>query len=173
MSVRRILSVVALAALSVPALAADPVKTGDYKAWSVYTATSPEGKVCYALSSPTATLPKKAARDKIYVIISVWPGRGVRDELQVVPGYQYRDGEPVWAQVGNAPKVEFFSRNDAKGGAAWVKEIADENALVSSMRSGSSLTVTGLSKRGTKTTDTYSLSGIAAALDAAHRACGK
>lgn len=173
MSVRRILSVVALAALSVPALAADPVKVGDYKNWSAYTATSSDGKVCYALSEPTKKLPASAKRDKIYVIISVWPGRGVRDELQVVPGYQYRDGEPVWAQVGNAAKVEFFSRNDGAGGAAWVKEIADENALVASMRSGSSLTVTGMSKRGTKTTDTYSLSGIAAALGAAHKACGK
>jgi hypothetical protein len=106
------------------------------------------------------------------VIISVWPGRNVRDELQIVPGYAYKEGEPVYAQVGST-RTEFFTRNDGKAGSAWVKEVADETALVSAMRGGSTLTVTGVSKRGTKTTDTYSLSGITTALDRAHNACGK
>ena len=36
------------------------------------------------------------------------------------------------------------------------------------MRGGATLTVSGVSKKGTKTTDTFSLSGIAGALDRAH-----
>ncbi len=156
-----------------PAVAAEqPVLLGVSKAWTAYQANSPDGKVCYALSKPTDTLPKKGARDQIYVIISVWPGRNVKDELQIVPGYDYKEGEPVFAQVG-ARKTEFFTRNDAKSGSAWVKDVADEDALVRAMRGGSTLTVTGTSKKGTKTTDTYSLSGIATALERAHTACGK
>jgi hypothetical protein len=162
----------ALAAWAVPAQAADPEQLGTFRDWSALAASTPQGKVCYALSSPIAKLPAKAARDKIYVMISVWPGRGVRDELQVVPGYLYREGEPVFAQVGSL-RTEFFTRNDGKSGAAWVKEVNDENALVAAMRGGSTLTVSGVSKRGTRTTDTYSLSGIAAAIDRAHRECGK
>lgn len=156
-----------------PAVAAEqPTLLGVSKAWTAYQANSPDGKVCYALSKPTAVLPLKGARDPIYVIISVWPGRNVKDELQIVPGYLYKEGEPVFAQVGNR-KIEFFSRNDATAGSAWVKDVSDEDTLVRAMRSGTALTVTGTSKKGTKTTDTYSLSGIATALTRAHEACGK
>lgn len=157
----------------VPASAADqPTLLGVSKDWTAYQANSPDGKVCYALSRPTAVLPKKAARDPIFVIISVWPGRNVKGELQVVPGYTYKEGEPVYAQVGST-RTEFFTRNDGKAGSAWVKEASDEASLVAAMRGGSTMTVTGISKRGTKTTDTYSLSGISTAIDRAHTACGK
>jgi len=155
-----------------PAAVEQPTLLGVSKAWTAYQANSPDGKVCYALSKPTDVLPKKAARDPIYVIISVWPSRNVKDELQIVPGYLYKEGEPVFAQVGNR-KTEFFSRNDAAAGSAWVKDVGDEDNLVRAMRSGSNLTVTGMTKKGTRTTDTYSLSGIATALTRAHEACGK
>ena len=175
--VRGLLPLALLFALAVPAMvaparAADTDQLGVFRDWTAYTAPTPQGKVCYALSNPIASLPKKLARDKAYVIISVWPGRGVHDELEIVPGYLYRDGEPVFAQVGSQ-RTEFFTRNDGKSGSAWVKDINDESALVAAMRGGSTLTVSGVSKKGTKTTDTYSLSGIAGALDRAHQACGK
>jgi hypothetical protein len=172
MSVRAALCLAML--LAAPAIAADPTELGTFKSWTALTANSGEGKVCYALATPTATQPaaKKLAREKIYVLISVWPGRGVRDEVQIVPGYLYKDGEPVFAQVGKL-KTEFFTRNEGKSGSAWVKNIEDEAALVRAMRQGSSLTVTGVAKKGIKTTDTYALSGIAGALERAHRECGK
>jgi hypothetical protein len=152
--------------------AEQPTLLGVSKDWTAYQANSPEGKVCYALSKPTDVLPKKSVRDPIYVIISVWPGRNVKDELQIVPGYLYKEGEPVYAQVG-ANKTEFFTRNDSKAGSAWIKDVSDEDALVRAMRGGSTLTVTGTSKKGVRTTDTYSLSGIGTALTRAHEACGK
>lgn len=151
--------------------AEQPSLLGVSRSWTAYQAGTGEGRVCYALATPSATSPK-AARDPIYVIVSVWPGRTVRDEVQVVPGYLYRDDEPVLVQVGNR-KVEFFARNDAKGGSAWVKNLDQEKDLVRAMRAGNKLVVTGTSKKGTKTTDTYSLAGIGAALDRAHQACAK
>jgi hypothetical protein len=165
--------------LAAPAVAADPTELGTFKSWTALTATSANGKVCYALSKPTGSLPKKLTRDAAYVIISVWPGRNVKDELQIVPGYVYKDGEPVFAQVGNL-KIEFFTRNEGKAGSAWVKNVEDEATLVKAMRSGSTLTVTGVAKTGAgkkaktvTTTDTYSLSGIGSALERARRECGK
>jgi hypothetical protein len=169
---RGFLALTMVAGLAVPALAADPAELGVFKSWTAYSAAAPEGKVCYALSKPTVTNPKKAARDSIYLMISTWPGRNAKDEVEVVPGYTYRDGDPVFAEVGNA-KTEFFSRNDGKSGAAWVKNQDEETAFVKALRGGSTVTVTGISKKGTKTVDTYSLSGIAQALDRAHKECGK
>jgi hypothetical protein len=159
-------------AAKAPPAAEQPTLLGVSKAWKAFQANSGEGKVCYALSSPTETSPKGGARDPMYVIISVWPGRNVRDELQVVAGYTYKEGEPVWAQVGNR-KTEFFARNDGAAGSAWVKDLGEEADLVRAMRGANTLTVTGVSKKGTKTTDTYSLSGIGTALQRAHQACGK
>jgi hypothetical protein len=169
----RLTLIALLGALALPARAAElPSLLGSFRDWTAYQADTTDGKVCYVLSAPTAVLPKKASRDPIFFIISTWPKRNVTDELEVVPGYQYKDGQPATAQVG-AKTIEFFTQNDGKAGAAWVKEQASETALVNAMRGGSTLTVSGISKRGTKTTDTYSLSGITSALDAAHKACAK
>ena len=169
----RLTLIAALAALALPARAAElPTLLGTSGDWTAYQADTEGGKVCYVLSTPTAVLPKKASRDPIFFIISTWPKRNVTDELEVVPGYQYKDGQPATAQVG-AKTIEFFTQNDGKAGAAWVKDQANETALVNAMRGGSTLTVSGVSKRGTKTTDTYSLNGITSALDAAHKGCAK
>jgi hypothetical protein len=167
----RISLLLALGVAAVPALAAgEPTLLGSSKAWTAYQAAAPEGKVCYALSKPTETSPKKLARDPVFFLISTWPSRKVADEVQVVPGYPYKDGEAVTAQVGNQ-KTEFFSRNDGKSGSAWVKELADEAALIKAMRGGTTLKVTGVSKKGTKTIDTYSLIGLGTALDRIHKEC--
>ena len=46
-----------------------------------------------------------------------------------------------------------------------------EAALVEAMKKGTKMTVTGTSQRGTVITDTYSLSGVTAALDAIAKEC--
>ena len=174
----RLASIFALAGLclaaSVAPAAADSKSTllGVAKNWSAYQSTTGDGKVCYALSKPKTTEPKKVVRDPIYLLISDWPDRRVRGELEVVPGYIYKDGAPVIAQVGST-RIEFFTRNDGTSGSAWVKDPGDEARLLDAMRSGSTLTISGVSRRGTKTRDTYSLGGLAAMLDKVRDACSK
>ena len=67
------------------------------------------------MSKPTATDPKKAKRDPIYFLITDWPGRSpkTKSEPEVVPGYQYKDGSTVTAQVGS-DKFEMFTKNDGR-----------------------------------------------------------
>lgn len=174
----RLASVLALAggclAASVAPAAADSKSTllGVSKSWSAYQATTGDGKVCYALSKPKTTAPKKLARDPIYLLISDWPDRRVQGELEAVPGYSYKDGEPAIAQVGSV-RVEFFTRNDGASGSAWVKDSGDEARLLEAMRHGSTITISGVSRRGTHTKDTYVLAGISAMLDKVHEACSK
>jgi len=160
---------VSLAALS-PALADTPTLLGAFKSWSAFQMGTGDSKVCYALSQPKSSDPKKAKRDPIFFLISDWPGRKAKGEPEVVPGYVYKEGSAVTAQVGS-DKFAFFSKNDGDSGSAWVKDLADEQRLVDALRTGSQLTVTGVSKHGTLTKDTYSLSGISDALDRIHTAC--
>ncbi|MBU6299786.1 MAG: hypothetical protein KGJ79_14120 [Alphaproteobacteria bacterium] len=171
----RFASIFAVAGVFVAASAlADqkPTLLGVSKSWSAYQTTTGDGRVCYALSKPKSTEPRKVTRDPIYLLVSDWPDRKADAELEVVPGYPYKDGEPVLAQVGS-DKTEFFTRNDGGSGAAWVKNPDDEVKLIAAMRRGSTITISGVSRRGTRTRDTYSLSGISAMLDKIHAACSK
>ncbi|HUO97885.1 MAG TPA: invasion associated locus B family protein [Rhizomicrobium sp.] len=166
--------VAALSALAWPVHAADlPTLLGASRDWTAYQADTGDGKVCYAVSTPTGSVPKRA-RDPIFVIVSTWPGRNppAIDEFEVIPGYEYKDGAPASAQAG-AVTADLFTQNDKAAGAAWVKDQTAEAALVKAMRGGATLVVTGVSKKGTKLTDTYSLAGLGTALDRAHSACGK
>lgn len=162
-----------LAALPAASAADGPTLLGSSGNWSALTSGSGSSKICYAVSKPTSTDPRKVHRDPVYFVITDWPGRSpkAKSEPEVVPGYQYKDGSAVTAQVGG-DKFLFFTENHSGAGAAWVREHADEIKLVEAMKHGQKLVVTGISTRGTRTTDTYSLAGLDDALQKAHAACG-
>jgi hypothetical protein len=148
-----------------------PTFLGAFKDWSAYTRGISDMKVCYALSEPKSKEPARAKRDPAYFLINDWPQRRSKAEAEIVPGYQYRDGSTVTVQVG-AVKFAFFTKNEAGAGGAWVLNPSDEDRLLGAMRNGTTAVVTGTSRRGTLTHDTYGLSGISDALDRIHQSCG-
>jgi hypothetical protein len=159
----------AFAGSAAPAAEA-PTLMGSFKAWFVYSVGADRTRVCYALARPANSTPKGARRDPIYIIISTWPARGIRNEPSVVPGYPYKDGSTVEISVGN-DKFTLFTQNQGTNGGAWIKSSEDEARLIQAMKGGISMRVTGTSRRGTVTRDEYSLAGISAALDAIANAC--
>jgi len=154
-----------------PAAADDATLLGVAKGWSAFTNGPGADKTCYAMSKPTSSTPRKIKRDPIYFLITDWPARKTKSEPEAVPGYQYKDGSTVTAQVGGA-SFAFFIQNDGGTGAAWIRKRADEIKLVDAMKAGQSLVVTGTSKRGTVTKDTYALAGLSDVLDKIHSSCG-
>ena len=54
---------------------------------------------------------------------------------------------------------------------AWVKNAAEEPKMIDAMRKGSELVVKSESHSGAKTTDTYSLKGLAEALTKVAEEC--
>ncbi|NIP75997.1 MAG: hypothetical protein GTN90_08450, partial [Xanthomonadales bacterium] len=66
------------------------------------------------------------------------------------------------ASVGNSNFTMF-----TEGETAWAPSSDDDNALIAAFRKGANAKVEGTSTRGTKTVDTFSLSGFTAALDTA------
>jgi hypothetical protein len=165
------LGVLLVTAAAVPASADDATLLGQTKDWSALTSGSGSDKVCYAMAKPRSSDPRKVKRDPIYFLITDWPGRKTKSEPEAVPGYQYKEGSTVSAQVG-ADKFEFFTQNDGGSGSAWIRKRVDEVRLIDAMRNGQELIVTGTSKRGTMTRDTFSLAGLSDALDKIHAACG-
>ncbi len=52
------------------------------------------------------------------------------------------------------------------GSHGWMENAAEEPQLVAALRSGQKMSISAVSKRGTKTSYAYSLKGVSAALKA-------
>src|SRR5262249_38082799 len=121
-----------------------PTLLGAYSGWSAFQSATGDGRTCYVMAQPSSSEPAKAKRDPIYFLISDWPRRKAKAEMQIIPGYKYKDGSAVTAQIG-PDKVQFFTQNNSGSGSAWVKDPADEARLADAMRRGSQITVVGVS----------------------------
>ena len=148
------------------AAAAKPTLLGQYGDWGAYTAAPDGKKVCFTLAQPksSTTSPAGRKRDPAYVFISTRPAENVRNEISVVIGYPFK-GDAT-AEVGSV-KFAMYTQNDG----AWIKNVAEEVRLIDAMRKGADLTVKGTSTRGTGSTDTYSLKGLAQAMDRVAQEC--
>ena len=157
-------------ALALPAAAEPANLLGVFGNWTAYSSGSGSSLTCYALSKPRASRPAGTKRAAIYLMVSDWPSRKVKSEAQIVYGYQAKEGGAAGLGVGG-DKFTFFVRNEGKEGSAWLKQLSDNTSLISAMQGGVSAVATGVSTRGTKTSDTYSLSGFNDALEKIHAVC--
>jgi len=147
---------------------AQPTLLGQFGDWGAYTA-SPDGKkVCFALAKPKSaeTDPAGRNRDPAYLFISIRPSENVRNEVSVIMGYPLKTNTDATAEIGPT-KFAMYTQNDG----AWIKNVADEARMLDALRKGSDLTVRGVSGRGTKSIDQYSLKGLSQALDRVAAEC--
>lgn len=158
------------AALAAPAAAEPANLLGVFGNWSAYSTGTGPSLTCYALSKPRAVRPAGAKRGSIYLMVSDWPARKVKAEPQIVYGYPAKEGGAAALAVGG-DKFSFFIRNNGKEGSAWLQQLTDNPRLVDAMHAGVSAVASGISQRGTKTTDTYSLAGFNDAMAKVHAAC--
>lgn len=156
--------------LAVPAAAEPANLLGVFGNWSAFSSGSGSSLTCYALSKPRASRPTTAKRSAIYLMISDWPARKVKAEPQIVYGYQAKEGAAAALGVGG-DKFAFFIRNAGKEGSAWLQQLNDNARLITAMQAGVSVVAGGTSAKGTKTSDTYSLSGFNDALAKIHAVC--
>ena len=143
-------------------------KLGEHNFWVAWEDTNPNGKICYISSQPQKTEPSNVTRSPIHFLVTHRVGSGKRNEVATLIGYPFKAGEPATAAIdGRAyPMV-----TDTEMEAGWLASVADEPGFVEAMKAGSELVVKGISTRGTNTTDTYSLSGVTAAMAAIDAAC--
>ncbi len=144
------------------------VLLGQFGDWGAYTATPGGKKVCFVLSKPTSatTDPAGRNRDASYAFVSTRPSEKVTNEVSLIVGYPQKPSHDASAEVDSRSFV-LYTQNDG----AWVKNAGDEAQMVDAMRKGSTMIIKSESTRGTKTTDTYSLRGVADALDKVAAEC--
>ena len=139
---------------------------GTFKDWEVHSFQESGAKVCNMFSKPTESDGSYTQRGDVYMFVTNRPSEGISDEFSVQIGYTFKSGAPVIAIVGST-KFELFTQEDF----AWLHEDKAQKALIRAMRGGSTITVEGISSRGTKTTDVFSLSGFSAAHNMIGSAC--
>lgn len=156
----------AAATIAVSAFAADPKRIGEYKDWSAHIVREKSAPVCYIHSEPQKSIGKYKKRDRTFVQVAHRPADKVKGEVSVTAGYTYRSKSDVEVEV-DGKKFSLFTQADG----AWLRDSKADAALVRAMKKGSRMIVRGRSTRGTRTVDTYSLSGFSAAYNSIGKAC--
>lgn len=139
--------------------------------WAVFVEDNPTQ--CWVVSSPKETVNTKdgrvvtARRGDIRLWVSYWPGSEKRGEVSFTGGYPFASGSLVTLKIGSA-QYDMFT----DGETAWAASAQDDNKIVTSMKRGADAVLTGISTRGTKTKDTFSLLGFTASIEDAEKRCG-
>ncbi|OKO71218.1 Invasion associated locus B family protein [Bradyrhizobium sp. NAS80.1] len=147
---------------------AEPTLIGQFGTWGAYAAAPNGKKVCFALAKPSSskTNPPNRPRDPAYAFVSTRPAEKVNNEVSVMIGYALKPGSESSVEVGGAAFAMY-----TQGDGLWIKNAAEEERMVEAMRKSADLVVKGVSAKGTETTDTFSLKGLAQALDRIAQDC--
>lgn len=138
--------------------------------WSVFEDANP--RECWAVSSPKETVNTKEGRvvavrrSDILLMAFFRPDAKVSGQITFTGGYPFAPGSTVTLSIdGNA--YELFT----EGEWAWPASPADDAKILTAMKRGSNAVLSARSARGTRTKDSFSLSGFTAAVEDAEKRC--
>ena len=169
---KKVALVLATAIFALPAFAQESSnRVATETDWSVFVEDNPTQ--CWIVSAPKSIRNTRdgreinARRGDIRLFVSFWPGQEKKGEVSVTGGYPYRDGSTVSMTIGSS-SFELFT----EGELAWAASPAEDQRIVAAMKRGAQAVVVGVSGRGTRTEDTFSLLGFTAAVEDAETRCG-
>lgn len=142
---------------------------GSYRKWDAMSEKDRNSNQCFMISMPTKWRASKSGvkRGDIYFMVKTQPRFRIKNQVYTVVGYPLRPGSEVRITIDGRHQFKLF----VEGDAAWSYSPQDDKRLVERMKAGSTMVVQGTSSRGTRTTDTYSLSGFTAANNAINKRC--
>lgn len=149
-------------------MAGDDTKLiGTFDGWRAYRFTDDaRGPTCFMSRAPDKQEGKFKKRDTVLFFVTHWASEKEKNVVSVATGYAIKDKTPVTVAI----KGKSFSLSP-EGNMAWTKDAATDDALVKEINAGSSMTVKGISARGTEITDTYNLKGGAEAFKTIMEEC--
>ena len=134
--------------------------------WTAYTVIENKIKRCYIQSTPTRLEPGSLRHGNVYFFVSIIPELKVKGQPYLKVGYPFQKNSTVSINIGGKT-YKMFTEADG----AWIAEDSAESELVQSMIDGNTMTVSGVSGRGNKTSYRFSLSGVTKAFAEAKNAC--
>ena len=154
--------------LTDPAIADDRKPLGVYGDWQAYTFDDDGAKACYIASAPTKKdRAIKKRGEEIFAIVTHRPSDRTRDVVSLLAGYDYKETSFVEVAI-DGRKFELMPY----GSIAWAPDPNLDRRLVAAMRAGNTMIVRGTAASGSRTQDTYSLTGFTKAYRAINKACG-
>ena len=147
-------------------LMANPVSSGTFKDWQVFTATTEQGKICFAQSKPKTRSPKNFKRESSKLFVTFRPQENIKDEVSVTSGHVYKTST-VNAKSGRN-NYAFFSKKNF----AWIAEEKREKKFIKLMKKASNIMIIASEPKGSQTVDHYSMIGFSKAYDVAKKNCG-
>jgi hypothetical protein len=153
-----------------PAPAEEPHLISRHGNWTAFNFIEDGKKVCYMASQPKKmeSTPPNAKRGDVFALITNRPADGTKNVFSYITGYTYKAGENVTVTIDNKERFTLFTQGDT----AWMVDGAADNKIAAAIRKGKTMTVKGVSARGVKTTDTFTLAGSGGAHDAINKDCG-
>jgi hypothetical protein len=127
-------------------------------AWSAYTTDDGSGKICFAMTRPTATDPVPDGLGDAYFYLTNRTADGARAEANLIAGYGFAPDTFATLTVGSQSFPLFTA-----GDSAWLDDISQSEALITAIRGGSTMTIEGVTDDGTTVRQTFSLMGATAA----------
>lgn len=149
-----------------PAAASVPQEIGGNKNWTAYAYTEKGKKVCYMLAHPVKSEPAKLKRGRVDAMVTHRPAEKALSVVNFDVGYPFKEGSSAELDV-DGKKFTLFTNKDA----AWDPDAASDKTVTEALAKGNEAVLKGTSAHGTATTDTYSLDGFTAALNAIDKAC--
>jgi len=145
---------------------------GTFEDWKAYATFEKKKKICYMVSLPKKQEGDFKKRGKVYAMITHRPSLKSFNVVSFHAGYKFPKNSKIALsiQAGKHKKeFELFTDNET----AWAMSDTDDQEITKRLtKIGNTLIIEGISSKGTKTKDTYSLKGSMRAYKAMCEACG-
>jgi hypothetical protein len=157
-----------LLALALPLALAAPLSAkenlGVFENWGAF--RDEAGPRCYAIAIPRAN--SASGSGQASASVATWPRRNIRGQVHFRLSRETRADSAVTLQIGR-------ERFELTGGGvnAWAVDRRMDAAILAALRSADRMRVGATDTRGRRFSDSYSLSGVASAMDAATVACAR
>ena len=149
------------------AVAQEPTFVEQSRDWDVFTTTIEGSPACFIVSKPRSYDPMPESRHgDVVFYMSRRPAASIAAEPMVLVGYSFQEGSQVTVNVGGTA-FTFLTQ----GPRAFLNNPTDGDGLLSAMRAGSDMRVTGTSSRGTNVSYVFSLSGVTAGTNRTAQDC--
>lgn len=160
----RMLALAALALVTLPAPAQARESLGLYGQWGAF--RDPVVPRCYAIAMAQ---PSTMQRDyKPYAAIGTWPRRTVRNQIHFRLSRKLAPNARISLQIADQ-RYQLAGG----GGDAWAADNRANAAIIASLRSARTMTVSATDARGKRFSNTWDLPGAASAMDAASIGCAR
>jgi invasion protein IalB len=137
--------------------------------WSTMRVELSASRLCFAVTQARSRAARGTAVAEgrtSHVHVASWPQAGVKAEVSVRTGTALRTSVPAQIAIGSE-QFALFTKLDG----AYVENPIDELKLLEAMKKGSQMTFTAQTEAGSPVSDTFSLSGLAAALAHVTQGC--